>query len=528
MPDSLRWWGRRAMLALTLAMAAASCTTAPLRSDDAAVTVALPPPQSGALVEAAERARLRQTGTEHDPGDRASGVFLLDDGLSALAARIALMSMAESSLDLQYYIFAEDTTSRIVLALALQAADRGVRVRLLLDDLGTPVQTPSATALDQHPNVEIRIFNPVAARGGARRLLQQAAAFRSANHRMHNKLLVADGTAMITGGRNIADEYFSHTNVDFQDIDALVVGPVLPEAAACFDRYWNSAGAVPLRQLLPASRRTPALEDLRRQAPAYLAENQQTEFAAALRDSSIVRSLTDGVLPFQWGKVTLLADPPEKALHHDELPTDQYLGHALREIVDRAEQRLHVSSAYFVPGRDGVRLFAGMVERGVDVRILTNSLASTDVAIVHSGYARYRVPLLQAGVELWELNAETGRDQQWFKGKSRASLHAKAMLVDDNAAFIGSVNLDPRSIVQNTEIGILVESAEVNRQLEQTLARWIDEDQSWRLGLDERGDLTWRGQDQGEPVVLRSEPETTAWQRFRVWLLSWLPVEAQI
>lgn len=514
------------MLTLALTVAAASCGTAPLRSEEVPLTSSLAPPQSGALVEAAQRARTLGDGDRSSTGD--SGVYLLDDGLSALAARIALMSMAESSLDLQYYIFGEDTTSRIVLALALQAADRGVRVRLLLDDLGTPVQTPSATALDQHPNVEIRIFNPVAARGGARRLLQQAAAFHRANHRMHNKLLVADGTAMITGGRNVADEYFSHTNVDFQDIDALVVGAVLPEAADCFDRYWNSAGAVPLRQLLPPSRRTPVLEGLREQAPAYLAENQETEFAAALRDSSIVRSLTDGVLPFHWGKVTLLADPPEKALQHDELPQDEYLGYALREVVARARQRLHVSSAYFVPGKGGVQLFAGLAERGVEVRILTNSLASTDVAIVHSGYARYRVPLLEAGVELWELNSEAGRDQQWFKGKSRASLHAKAMLVDDNAAFIGSVNLDPRSIVQNTEIGILVESAEVNQQLARTLSRWTDEEQSWRLGLDDRGDLLWQGREQGQPVVLRTEPETSAWQRFRVWLLSWLPVEAQI
>lgn len=506
---------------MLLAAALAGCALDPTQTGARPVSYTRVASDDAALAAAARRA-----GAHAETGD--SGVYLLDDGLSALAARIALIALAESSLDLQYYIFAEDSTSRIIAAMLLEAADRGVRVRLLLDDLGTPVRTPSATALDEHPNVQIRIFNPVAARGGLRRLALQAASFHRINHRMHNKLMIADGTALITGGRNIADEYFSRTSVDFQDIDALVLGAVLPEAARSFDDYWNSPGAVPLQQLLPRGRRTPHLDELRARAPAYLAESADSEFAAALRGSTMARALAEGTLEFTRATVTLLVDPPEKALQHGELPTEAYLGYALREIAARPSERLFITSAYFVPGDTGVALFSDMEQRGVDVRILTNSLASTDVAIVHSGYARYRAPLLRAGVEVWELNTEAGVKQRWFKGESRASLHAKAMLIDDSAAFIGSVNLDARSLVQNTEIGIYVQSAEINRRLSATFERWFSEDYAWQLGLDERGRLTWCGREDETPVTRHREPETTAWQRFKVWLLAWLPVEAQI
>lgn len=483
---------------------------------------AMPAPETAQLVTGTKRLNAGH------PAEQ-SGFYLLHDGLSAFAARMALISLAESSLDLQYYIFAEDTSSRILVSALLEAADRGVRVRLLLDDLGTRVETPSATALDEHPNVEIRIFNPVAARGGIRRLVQQAVAFGRVNHRMHNKLMVADGAVMITGGRNIADEYFSNSGVDFQDLDVMAAGAVLSDAGRSFDDYWNSEGAVPLSLLLPRRSKTPSLAELRTQAPEILAASSATEFARALRESTIARDLQNGELPLHWGIATLYADPPEKALSHDALSQDAYLGHALREITSGVRERLTVTSAYFVPGRSGVQLLDNMVDRGIDVRILTNSLATTDVAIVHSGYGRYRKPLLEAGVDLWELKTSAGQQQRmnWFKGESRASLHAKAMLIDADAAFIGSVNLDARSLVQNTEIGLLIESPSVNRQVDEIFADWFSDAFAWHLTLEE-GELRWHSSNDGQPVTVTHEPQTSGWQRFKVWLLSWLPVESQI
>ena len=255
-------------------------------------------------------------------------------------------------------------------------------------------------------------------------------------------------------------------------------------------------------------------------------------YGLLIEPTSLGRRLVEGKVPLDWGQATLYADPPEKATARDTLSRDDYLGASLKAILESARQRLQISSAYFVPGDAGVALFSALSERGVNIGILTNSLSTTDVAIVHSGYVNYRKPLLENGITLWELRAEAGQQERihWFKGKSRASLHAKTFVIDDDRTFIGSVNLDGRSILQNTEIGLLIESESLNQQLSQLFASWVSDDSAWHVSLDDEGELQWQARDADDhtPLTLDHDPETSRWQRMKVWMLSWLPIESQI
>lgn len=466
-----------------------------------------------------------------DQSDSDSGFYLLDDGLSAFVARAVLIEEATVSLDLKYYIYEDDSAGHLLTSLLLKAADRGVRVRLLVDDLGTRVVNPWILALDRHPKMEIRVFNPVEGRSGVKRALEQAMNLGRINHRMHNKLLVADGLAMITGGRNIADGYFSKSSVEFLDVDVLAIGEVLPESGRIFDEYWNSQVAVPVSDLLIADDETHTLEELRKRTTKLLDDEQGSEFAKALEQSKMAAELANGNIPFQWGRARLLADPPEKALGEDNIPRQEYPGFQLEEIIQKTQERLNISAAYFIPGVIGVDLFTGLEKRGVNVAILTNSLSSNDVAIVHGAYARYRKRLLEAGVDLWELRTEAGeeRRKKWFRGESKATLHAKTFVMDYDRGFVGSINLDGRSLLLNTEIGMLMENSEINQQLHALFEEWVAPDSAWAVKLSDSDKLEWHAEDEdGNPIVEHKDPETTLWQRTLAWLLSWLPVESQI
>lgn len=473
-------------------------------------------------------AQASQSALSGHPADQ-SGFYLLHDGLSAFVARAALIDAAEVSLDVQYYIFHGDTSGRILLGKMVEAADRGVRVRVLVDDLGTQVNDPWAAALDTHQNISIRIFNPVSRRSGILRIFQQAIYFGRINHRMHNKLLVADGVALITGGRNIGDEYFSNTAVDFQDTDILCIGAVLPDATESFERYWNSPVSIPLAQLLSADKNLYSLDMLRNNIPAFFAEQRETDFAKALRNSSLSQAVQSGHVALSYGSASLFYDPPEKAYQREGLQPDQYLGFQLRQILAESQWRLHISSAYFVPGKDGTADLGNLATSGVDVHILTNSLATTDLPLVYSGYPRYRKTLLKSGVKLSELRTESGQKKRtrWFKRKSRASLHAKTFVLDHDRAVIGSINLDSRSMIQNTEIALLIYNKDINQQLEDLFAQWISPESAWALSIS-NNQITWRAEDNGEPFTQHTDPKTSAWLRFKVWLMSLLPIEEQI
>lgn len=491
-----------------------------------------PGPDSSALAPAEDSPLahgLRNEVEAHDSDQ--SGFHLVYDGLSAFVARAVLLEEACVSLDLKYYIYSDDTSGRILTGLLLQAADRGVRVRLLVDDLGTRVSNPRVLALDSHPNMQIRVFNPVEGRSGLRRGVEQLLNFGRINHRMHNKLLVCDGNVTITGGRNIADGYFSKAETEFLDVDVIGVGAVVEDASNIFDEFWNSEVAIPVTELALVNDDTCSLNDLRDLVGKYLDGERQSEFSRALEKSNLAEKLKGGEVTFHWGRGTLYSDPPEKAIDPESVPVSEYPGYKLEKILKQCKKKARITNAYLIPGVPGVDLFSTLQNADVQVDILTNGLSTNDVAAVHGAYSRYRKPLLQSGVNLWELRpvAEQKQRKHWFKGDSRATLHAKTFVLDDDRAFVGSINLDSRSIIQNTEIGMLIENSEINRALNELFETWTAPDAAWQLTLDDEGEIRWEGEgENGARVQIKKEPETRWWQRLLARLLSRLPIEEQI
>lgn len=447
----------------------------------------------------------------------------LYEGKDALAARLYLIDQARSGIDLQTYIYAGDTTGQLISAHLLQAADRGVRVRILVDDIGSGLSDVKVTSLDWHPNIEVRLFNPLKLR--TFRLLSKVGEFGRINHRMHNKLLVADGVAMITGGRNIGDEYFALSPMDFQDIDIIGLGPIARDAGGSFDLFWNHDLAQPVSKILRRSD-DKALAKLRRELTSVRRQAARGPLMEAVADSNFIRALQENRLAWYQGPAEWLFDPPAKADTHSELTGEPFLTRSLARHTAALEHELLVMSAYFIPGEQGNNAFQRLREQGVSVSILTNSLASTDVLAVHSGYARYRKPLLESGVELWELRPLAAQHERvnTFVGDSLASLHAKKLIFDRQSVFIGSLNLDPRSVNLNTEAGVLVEHTALAEYMHSLFERWTDEDYAWRLSLNERGELQWLA----EGEVWTREPDASRTRRLITWLVGWLPIESQL
>jgi cardiolipin synthase C len=469
------------------------------------------------------------------PGEDA--FHLLPDGMDALIARVMLSETAERSLDLQYYIWHDDLTGREMAASVLRAADRGVRVRVLIDDLGTNANDQLLLALASHPHIEVRLFNPVANRTFKK--IGSAFEFLRVNRRMHNKALIADNEAAILGGRNIGDEYFgASSTVAFGDLDVLMHGPVVHDVSNAFDLYWNSTAAYPIENLLRRQADPDALASYRAKLDAYLLAEHSAPYVeqARARIASVIASRDAA---FSWGKATLLYDDPAKITRK---PGDAQ-GHLITQFkalsLDPSEEMLIVSP-YFVPRKEGVDWLRKMTARGVRVTVLTNSLAATDVAAVHAGYARYRKDLLEAGVRLYELkpvasdakdNAKEIAKKSTF-GSSKASLHAKTYVFDRKRIFIGSMNLDPRSLELNTEIGVYCESADAAAQVADGIGKNIDRI-AWRVALRDEGNahtrMVWIDTDaNGHTTVLDSEPDVSTLKRFGIWMLGILPIESQL
>lgn len=462
------------------------------------------------------------------PGD--SGFYPLGEGLDAFYARIALVQAAERSLDLQYYIWRDDLTGRVLYNQLLAAADRGVRVRILLDDLDTAGKDAMLRAVDAHPNVEVRLFNPFANRSA--RLGDFVTDTRRVNRRMHNKSLTADNQATILGGRNIGDEYFdAAADVGFRDMDVLAVGPVVAEVSGAFDLYWNSQWVYPLRAFFQGE--TASAEQVaafRKASDEYLASAESTAYADAVRAIQLDSLQQIAELGFSWGRWKLVYDQPAK-VDAREVKAATHLAPALKEVIDGTGSELIIVSPYFVPGPDFTRYLVGLEQRGVRVRIMTNSLAANDVPLVHAGYMRYRKALLEGGVELYEFKpvsagADEGRRSGW-RGSSRASLHGKFLGFDQRYLFVGSFNLDGRSVALNTELGVFFESPEYA----QALSRGFDENairQGYRVLLDDRGNLYWVTVEKGEQVHFDKEPQAGYWLRFSTAVMSLLVPESQL
>jgi len=465
------------------------------------------------------------------PGE--SGFRPLPNGVDALLARLVQAEAAERSLDVQYYIWHDDLTGRHFADALLRAADRGVRVRVILDDVGARADDENLLSLDAHPNIEIRLFNPVASRNF--RALGMLSDFSRTNRRMHNKSFIADNQRAILGGRNIGDEYFeAQSDVAFGDLDVLTVGPGVSDVSDAFDRYWNAPASFPIQALLGRGGETASLDALRAKLAAFVESQHDSPYAIRAR-SQLDEVLAAGSEGFFWGKAHLLYDDPAKI---SRAPEDTE-GHLLPQFADlRApvQNELLIISPYFVPGESGVAWLRGMVKRGVRVTVLTNSLAATDVGAVHAGYQRYRQALLAGGVKLYELKPDAIEHERAKRGKSgisgsRASLHAKTFVFDRRAVFIGSLNLDPRSIQLNTEIGLVCASAPLAEELAGRLEQNLDKI-AWRLErkLDASGDARIVWVESGAEGVRRrtEEPEVSTWRRFSVWFLGLLPIEAQL
>ncbi|WP_275790427.1 phospholipase D family protein [Pararhizobium gei] len=457
-----------------------------------------------------------------------NGVSLISDNMAAFALRALSARLAGRSLDLQYYYWKNDLTGRLLTREILAAADRGVQIRLLLDDINAGLHDRMCLALDAHPNIQVRLFNPSRARADRfRRGLEMVLRPFRATRRMHNKQWIADGRIVIAGGRNIGDAYFDAAEeANFRDLDVWALGPVAWEASAVFDRYWNSAVVVPIGLLrTPRKHYLPALR-YKVQTAAQTSGGRHY----LLQTDEAARS--DGAMPraehLHWtADVKLVADPPEKAFLQKR---NNWIMNELLPVLTSATQTVRIISPYFIPGAAGTTTFAELAQRNVQVAVLTNSLAATDVAAVHGAYANYRKALLRGGAVLFELKAihETSDPQRMsLFGSRNASLHTKAFAVDGKTAFVGSLNFDPRSASLNTEMGVVFTHA----ALVDAVVAVFDEEtrpaNSFRLTL-ESGRLRWHDSTGGEARILRREPEAGFLRRVTAGIIGILPIESQL
>ncbi|MFO1217793.1 MAG: phospholipase D family protein [Burkholderiaceae bacterium] len=484
---------------------------------------------AGEAIAASNDTTLGRIANAYRPQPDQSGFRLMPLGKYSLDTRVQLARRAEASLDVQYYHFENDETGRWLLRALRDAAERGVRVRLLIDDFYTSGADELFLAFAAHSNVEVRIFNPFTVARNASQAMRFALSigdWKRVNHRMHNKLFIADGAMAVIGGRNVANEYFlrSPDGNNFIDVDAFVVGWVLPPLQGLFDRYWNADVVVPIH----AVTRSPLSNEALRRYFEQVTGPAQTPPPAALPPTDILGygpiadDLDDGKLGLIWAEAYVFADHPDKPFDGEaggELQ-DSSVTYNVFEALRKAEKDLVLSSPYLVPGPVGMALFEELRKRGVHITAMTNSLGSTDEPLVHAGYTRYRDPMLELGVELYEISGTRVKKNRRLNlfGSSLGRLHAKLAVVDKKTLFVGSMNLDPRSATINTELGAVIHSPELAREM----LRIIDIDRlqsAYKLRLGARGGCEWLSVDDEQEMVLTDEPDSTAWLRIKTFLL---------
>jgi putative cardiolipin synthase len=460
-----------------------------------------------------------------------TGIHALAGAGDAFAVRVLLARAADRSIDVQYYIWHDDLAGKILFKELEDAANRGVRVRLLLDDQNTKGLDHTLAMLDAHPNIEVRLFNPYASRG--LRVGDYTTDFSRVNRRMHNKSFTVDNQVSIVGGRNIGDEYFgAGDSVTFADLDVIAAGGAVPSISSEFDDYWNSPSAYPTASLL-----APVTPDeaaaVRAGWAAALADEHALGWLRTVGTTPLVTSLLDGTMPFEWDTARMIADDPSKVLNPPDRKDLQLLPR-LVAMMGNPDHELDIVSAYFVPTKDGTQAIRALADRGIQVRVLTNSLAATDVPPVYAGYAKYREDLLKGGnLRLFELKRarppEGGKSKQEQKedkpGGSSASLHAKTIATDRRRIFVGSFNLDPRSESLNTEMGLVIDSANLAGRLADAFDHWIPAN-TYEVVLPEGAtSVQWLDRAAGDDVRLDKSPDTSAWDRFLAGFLSILPIE---
>jgi putative cardiolipin synthase len=445
---------------------------------------------------------------------------------------VVIARAAQRSLDLQYYIWHADTTGALMAQAAWEAAERGVRVRMLLDDANTKGFDETLAALDAHPKIEVRLFNPFANRGF--RLGDFATDFSRVNRRMHNKSFTADNQVTIVGGRNIGNEYFgADPDVGFQDLDVIAIGPVVREVSHQFDLYWNSPSAYPVSSVIRPVDPAGAAQKVRDAEARLQQDPAAVRYLRAVRETPLLPRLLAGDLQKEWAAAHVIHDDPSKVLVPPEREDVQLLPH-LTQSMGKPLAELDLVSPYFVPGKEGTEGLVTLARSGVKVRVLTNSLAATDVSPVHAGYAKYRTDLLRGGVQLYELKrtpsrqAETeaeAKERRDAVGSSGASLHAKTFGVDRSRIFVGSFNLDPRSARLNTEMGVVIASPSMTTELASQFDKVIPE-ASYEVRLKDDGSgLQWIERTPEGEKRLDDEPSAGFFKRLWIGILGLLPIE---
>ncbi|WP_442768888.1 phospholipase D family protein [Acinetobacter bohemicus] len=453
----------------------------------------------------------------------------LDDAFSSIASRLHLINKAQHNIDLQYYIWENDSIGHLMLAELLKAADRGVKVRLLIDDQNGTKLDPTLKQLAAHPNFEIKLFNPYKFR--KLRVIDYAFRLKHINHRMHNKLIIADGAIAVTGGRNISREYFDASdNFQFTDMDILFYGTAVQHANDVFHEFWNDNLSYSVPQLLGNSNQE-QLAKLRQYYELTALQKDQLKKRIELAEKQINKHLKDR--PINWAKAHFIADSPNKI--RGEATNDQLIYSQMLNIMGEPKQHLELVSAYFVPTRKGTNYLVNLSKNDVRIRILTNSFLANDVAVVHAFYQKYRHDLLQNGIKLYEFKPYIERNKRtWYevvtgnvipaKGKNTSSLHAKFFDID-GMVFIGSFNFDPRSANLNSEVGLVVESDVLQKYISRSLDQYLPQI-AYELKLNKQGEIIWLDQHKdGSIVEYKHDPETTKFQRFAMQAVSYLPIE---
>lgn len=524
----MRIRARRVFASATLVLLVAGCATVPGADYPRTESVALTEPGETRL------GRMAAARAAAHPG--LSGFKLLPAGADGYALRAQMADAAQRTLDLQYFVIQNDDSGYLMMDALLRAAQRGVRVRLLIDDPQAQQQDAQIAALAAHPNIDVRLYNPFVYRGTvpAIRWMEIAVSARRLNHRMHNKLYVVDNAIALTGGRNVGDAYFeSGKDLQFGDYDVFAVGPVVRQLSRSFDEYWNNSLSVPVQALFGATPPATDVEAFERDLATHRDAMRASDLVRRAKTGQPLADLmaANGVV---WAKSELIYDSPDKAEVENGNAPGMLLRRRLIEASKDVRKELVVVSPYFVPGTPGTHMLKALRARGVRVRVLTNSLASTDEPIVHAGYQHYRMPLLEEGCELYEAKPLPGKPQPRggeLKSPSAGqfALHAKVFVFDRARIFVGSANFDRRSFHLNTEIGLLIDSPELARQVVERFNTIAQPANSYVLALSDGSNplrrLSWRSVEDGREVVTDIEPGNDRLRDLKADLLSLLPLD---
>ena len=516
----------RPMRAILLALALLCVGCATLRTD-------VPKSATHALAPIADTPSARYIQSELKAHAGLSGFRLLTKADNALLSRIVLADHAQHSIDLQYYIFNNDATGRLLAHRLLTAADKGVRVRILVDDINSGSANTMLSALAAHANIQVRMFNPFRTRNPSflSRAAQLVLEARRMNRRMHNKSFIVDGWTAVIGGRNIGDEYFDAArDSSFRDLDVIGIGPVVAAAQASFDEYWNCDAAYPLMVLRNTDPAPSSVSKERTDLAKDAREFAQSDYAQAVLEDLPEGPTADRRGEWFWGSASFVADEPEK-IKADKAEPGVRVAPQLRRLFDAAQHELVLISPYFVPSDDGVRYLSGLMRRGVSIKLLTNSLGSTDELAVYAWYAHYRKALLESGMQVYELRPLTGEQPVSAVGKSAGvSLHAKAAVVDRRWVMIGSMNLDQRSKLLNTETGVIVDCPPLADAVRAFFDSATQPQTAFAVTLERDpahgGERTvWRAQKDGAQVEFDSTPDADTKRKLEVALFRMLPIE---